>query len=88
MWKVTKVSAGMAQLTYAGRFSVSIPCDNFAPIASRVTIDRLPLPKKRKDPFPALGDLTLQVAAERVRSMEEPATMRDVSFSDRRLRDR
>jgi len=59
---------------------VSIPSVNFVPIVSRVTIDRLPLPGKRQDPFPALSDLTLQTAVKWVRSMGD-ATNREVSGS-------
>ena len=87
MWKATKVNAGMAQFLYAGRFSISIPCVNFAPIASRVTIDRLPLSGKRRDPFPALGGLTLEAAVKWVRSMGDPTTIREVSASDPQYRE-
>ena len=79
LWKATKVGAGMAQFLYAGRFSVLIPCVNFVPIMSRVTIDRLPLPEKRRDPFPALSDLTLQTAVKWVRNMGDTTTIREVS---------
>ena len=79
LWKATKISAGMAQFLYAGRFSVLIPCVNFVPIVSRVTIDRLPIPGKRQDPFPALSDLTLQTAVKWVRSMGDATTNREVS---------
>ena len=58
---------------------MSIPCVNFVPILSRVTIDRLPLLGKRKDPFPALSDLTLQTAVKWVRNMGDTTTNRDVS---------
>ena len=84
MWKATKINSGMAQFHYAGKFSVSIPCENFAPTASRVTIERLPLPKKRRDPFPALSDLTLQAAVKWVRCMGDPTPIREVSASDPR----
>lgn len=79
LWKATKISAGMAQFIYAGRFSVLIPCVDFVPIVSRVTIDRLPIPGQRKDPFPALSDLTLQTAVKWVRSMGDATTNREVS---------
>ena len=79
LWKATKIGAGMAQFLYAGRFSVLIPCVNFVPIMSRVTIDRLPLPGKRRDPFPILSDLTLQAAVKWVRSMGDTTTNREVS---------
>jgi hypothetical protein len=82
MWKATKVNARMAQFLYAGRFSISIPCANFAPIASRVAIDRLPLPGKRQDPFPALSDLTLKAAVKWVQCMGDPTTIHEVSASD------
>lgn len=78
LWKATKISAGMAQFIYAGRFSVLVPCVNFVPIVSRVTIDRLPLPGKRQDPFPALSDLTLQTAVKWVRNMGDATTNREV----------
>ena|SRR5882757_9297000 len=78
LWKATKISAEMAQFLYAGRFSVLIPCVNFVPIVSRVTIDRLPLPGTRQDPFPALSDLTLQTAVKWVRSVDT-TTNREVS---------
>jgi len=57
---------------------VLIPCVNFVPIMSRVTIDRLPLPGKRQDPFPALSDLTLQTAVKWVRSMGDTTTIREI----------
>ena len=79
LWKATKISAAMAQFLYAGRFSVSIPSVNFVPIVSRVTIDRLPIPGQRQDPFPALSDLTLQTAVKWVRSMGDATTNREVS---------
>ena len=81
LWKATKISAEMAQFLYAGRFSVLIPCVNFVPIVSRVTIDRLPMPGKRRDPFPALSDLTLQTAVKWVRNMGDATTNREVSVS-------
>ena len=84
MWKATKINSGMAQFLYAGRFSVSIPCVDFFPIASGVTIDRLPLAKKRRDPFPALSDLTLQAAVKWVRSMGDSTSIREVSASNPR----
>ena len=56
-----------------------IPCVNFVPIVSRVTIDRLPILGKRQDPFPALSDLTLQTAVKWVRSMGDATTNREVS---------
>jgi len=79
LWKATKIGAGMAQFLYAGRFSVLIPCVNFVPIMSRVTIDRLPLPGKKRDPFPALSDLTLQTAVKWVRNMGDTTTTHEVS---------
>ena len=79
LWKATKIGAGMAQFLYAGRFSVLIPCVNFVPIVSRVTIDRLPLTGSRQDPFPALSDLTLQAAVKWVRSMGDATTNREVN---------
>ena len=56
-----------------------IPCVNFVPIMSRVTIDRLPLPGKRRDPFPTLSDLTLQTAVKWVRNMGDTTMTREVS---------
>ena len=56
-----------------------IPCVNFVPIMSRVTIDRLPLPGKRRDPFPSLSELTLQTAVKWVRNMGDTTTTREVS---------
>ena len=56
-----------------------IPCVNFVPIVSRVTIDRLPIPGKRQDPFPALSDLTLQTAVKWIRNMGDATTNREVS---------
>ena len=55
-----------------------IPCVNFVPIVSRITIDRLPLPGKKRDPFPTLSDLTLQSAVKWVRSMGDTTTNREV----------
>lgn len=84
MWKVTKVNTELAQLSYAGRFSISIPCVNFVPTASRVTIDRISQPKKRRDPFPTLSDLTLQAAVKWVRGMGDSTAIPEVSAFDNR----
>jgi len=57
---------------------VLIPCVNFVPIVSRFTIDRLPLPGKRQDPFPALSELTFQTAVKWVRNMGDTTSNREI----------
>ncbi|KAJ3567148.1 hypothetical protein NP233_g6546 [Leucocoprinus birnbaumii] len=60
---IKKVSENMLEYIYASHFRVTIPCNNYLPIASRVDISRIDGPGLRtKDDFPKLSQLLLQAA--------------------------
>ncbi|RXW18933.1 hypothetical protein EST38_g6928 [Candolleomyces aberdarensis] len=65
MVRVIKVSSQVFEYIYDSTFRIVIPCKNFRPVISKITISRLEHTRARaKDDFPKLSALFLECATE------------------------
>ncbi|KAJ2920371.1 hypothetical protein MD484_g151, partial [Candolleomyces efflorescens] len=65
MVRVIKVNAQAFEYVYDSTFRVNIPCKNFRPVISKITLTRLEQTRARaKDDFPKLSALFLDCATE------------------------
>jgi kinetochore protein Spc7/SPC105 len=79
MFRITKVNADLFEFVYASLFHVSIPCKNFIPTVSNISITRFGKASTRyKDDFPKLSAFFLKTAQWLV-SKGDVTTVREVS---------
>lgn len=79
MFRITKVNADLFEYVYASLFHVSIPCKNFIPTLSAVSITRFNKASTRyKDDFPKLSAFLLKTAQWLISEGDE-TTVREVS---------
>ncbi|PPQ73088.1 hypothetical protein CVT26_014738 [Gymnopilus dilepis] len=78
MCRITKVHADLFEYVYGSQFQVSIPCKNFVPVVSKVTITRCgKLNTRYKDDFPRLSTFLMN-AAQRLISEGDDLTVREI----------
>lgn len=79
MVRVIKVNAQVFEYVYDSTFRVNIPCKNFRPVISKITLTRLEQTRARaKDDFPKLSALFLDCATE-ILAEDEDTTVPNVS---------
>ena len=79
MFRITKVNADLFEFVYASLFHISIPCQNFFPNVSNISITRFGNASTRyKDDFPKLSAFLLETAQWLV-SEGDVTTVREVS---------
>ena len=80
MFRISKVNADLFEFVYASLFRVSIPCKNFIPNVSNISITRFGNASTRyKDDFPKLSPFLLKTAQWLV-SEGDATTVREVSY--------
>ena len=80
MFRVTKVNANLFEYVYSSLFHVSIPCENFIPIVTKVNIAYYGKPNSRyKDDFPRLSAFLLTSANQYITEGDD-LTVREVRF--------
>ncbi|TCD62040.1 hypothetical protein EIP91_007535 [Steccherinum ochraceum] len=79
MWRCAKLSADSVELVYASRYEVTIPCDDFKPIPSRVNVQKVKgFQLKERSTFPQLMQLMLEGAPLLVRSSQANMSLQQI----------
>ncbi|KAI0639064.1 Spc7 kinetochore protein-domain-containing protein [Trametes polyzona] len=79
LWRATRYTPSLVELTYASKYHVSLPCKNFAPLLQQATVSRTKQSRvKERDAFPQFTDLVVKTANSLVRECSEKSQIKEV----------